>query len=109
MALSRVGHFLAKALFIDTNYRKEPVGFTASRSNSIVADSTGTHLISSKGAFVEEEPTAWEWIQNNILPTKANVAKYVKSLFPFTAYILHYNFRWFLGDIIAGECWIQHV
>ncbi|GJN87603.1 hypothetical protein Rhopal_000558-T1 [Rhodotorula paludigena] len=34
-------------------------------------------------------------------PAKAAGA-YVKRLFPFTQWILHYNLRWALGDLIAG-------
>ncbi|KAM0754884.1 sulfate permease [Meredithblackwellia eburnea MCA 4105] len=34
------------------------------------------------------------------LPQKS--ARYVKSLFPFTNWILHYNLTWGFGDLIAG-------
>ena len=34
------------------------------------------------------------------LPTKS--VDYVKRLFPFTTWILHYNLTWALSDLIAG-------
>ena len=96
MARSRVGRLLAKALSINTNYRNEP-DLTASGADSVFSVATTTN-------FVEGEPTCREWIRKT-LPTRNSAVNYFKSLFPFTAYILHYNLQWLIGDIIAGERW----
>jgi sodium-independent sulfate anion transporter 11 len=95
MALSRIGHFFAKALFINTSYRIEQADLTVSGANS-------SFSIATTANFVEEEPTVKEWIKKT-LPTRNTAVNYIKSLFPFTAYILHYNLQWLIGDIIAGE------
>ena len=97
MARSRVGSLLAKALFIKTNYRDEPAALNSSGADSVFS-------IATTANFVEGEPTCREWIRKT-LPTRDTAVNYFKSLFPFTAYILHYNLQWLLGDIIAGERW----
>src|SRR5436190_12617329 len=95
MARSRIGSLLAKALFIKTNDRDEPAALNSSGADSVVS-------IATTANFVEGEPTCREWIRKT-LPTRNGAANYFKGLFPFTAYILHYNLQWLIGDIIAGE------
>jgi sodium-independent sulfate anion transporter 11 len=92
MSLRNIGPFFAKVLFIDPNYRSEPTDITGS----------GADLQLSTGTFVEDEPTAGEWIRKT-LPSEGTFVKYIKSLFPFAEWILHYNVTWLMGDIIAGE------
>lgn len=94
---ARIGHFLAKILFIDTNYRNEPKeDLTGSGGESIFSTT-------SADTFVEEEPTAAEWLRKTLIPSRARAARYIHSLFPFTAWIAHYNVQWLIGDLIAGE------
>ena len=100
MAPSRVNRFLAKALFIDTDSPSERADLALSRLNSVLSTSTAN--------FVEKEPTVWEWIRDTF-PTRHTAANYIKSLFPFTAYILHYNLQWLTGDFIAGEHQVPRV
>src|SRR5262245_34997241 len=101
MAKSRIEHFLTKVLFINPNYRTELVGLSSSAADSIFS-------VASTANFVEEEPTAWEWIRKT-LPTGSTFANYIRSLFPFTAWIMHYNLQWLIGDIIAGKHMVQPV
>ncbi|KAF5963600.1 family sulfate permease [Fusarium coicis] len=51
--------------------------------------------------FYETEPTSSEWIKEQI-PSKEEVVAYANSLFPFAAWISHYNMQWFAGDLVAG-------
>lgn len=55
----------------------------------------------STNSFVEEPPTAGEWLRE-LLPTKRVARAYVKSLFPFVHWIGHYNVQWLIGDLVAG-------
>src|SRR6266536_6355752 len=91
---TQISHFLAKALFINLNYRNEPEEVFHGDDSALSVSTTDT--------FVEEEPTAVDWIRKT-LPTRSTFVNYFKSLFPFTKWILHYNVQWLLGDLIAGE------
>ncbi|KAI1910399.1 hypothetical protein LOZ53_006325 [Ophidiomyces ophidiicola] len=91
MAANRAGRFLARALRINLDYRQEPEDTYRSAAKSI----------SSVDTFVENEPTAAEWLLKG-RPTIAATKRYVWSLFPFWSWIFHYNFTWLLGDLIAG-------
>lgn len=51
--------------------------------------------------YYEVEPTVWEELRN-IIPTKQGARSYVKSLFPCIGWLPRYNWRWLLGDCIAG-------
>lgn len=92
MTTNKAGRFLAKALVIDLDYRKEhqePI-------------SSGAASISSVETYVEREPTAKEYLLS-FKPTVGGFKHYLHSLFPFVAWIFHYNLTWLLGDVIAGE------
>jgi sodium-independent sulfate anion transporter 11 len=83
-AATKIGHGLAKGLGIKTDYRDEyPVN-------------------TSEDAYIEVEPTANEFL-SQIVPSKAGVLAYIKSLFPFWNWIFNYNLQWLAGDLIAGE------
>ena len=91
MAANKVGNGLAKALGIKTDYRDE---YNTANDSSISLD--------SNVVYIEEEPTFKEWVKES-LPTGQGAIQYVKALFPFTQWILHYNLIWFMGDFIAGN------
>ena len=52
--------------------------------------------------YVEEEPSITQWILG-MRPTRSGAFNYVRSIFPFTAWITRYNLTWLLGDGIAGK------
>jgi sodium-independent sulfate anion transporter 11 len=93
MASNKVGRGLAKAVGIDVDQRNrnEPKEFINSAAASI----------RSVDKYYEEEPTAAEFV-SGLIPSREGIIGYVKSLFPFHAWILHYNLTWGLGDFIAG-------
>ncbi|EER23757.1 Sulfate permease 2 [Coccidioides posadasii str. Silveira] len=91
MATNRAGRFLAGILGINVDYRQEPEDTFRSAAKSI----------SSVDTFVENEPTVAEWVSDR-RPTVNDTKRYIKSLFPFSSWIFHYNLQWMLGDIIAG-------
>lgn len=86
-ASTRTGHFLAKLLGIQVDYRRE-----------VREDQS----ISSSETFVDREPTAKEWL-SKFIPTTAATKAYILSLFPFLQWIFHYNLQWLTGDLIAGK------
>ena len=51
--------------------------------------------------YSEEEPTVVEWFKE-MKPTKQGASHYVRSLFPSAGWIPRYNWRWLVGDSIAG-------
>jgi hypothetical protein len=61
--------------------------------------------VSTADGYFEYEPTAAEWIRDQI-PTGRQVFNYFKALFPFLAWLPHYNLQWFIGDLIAGTIFI---
>lgn len=86
---TKVGHGLAKVLGIklqDDSYPDE-----VQRGESIVSTSS----------FVEEPPTAGEWLRE-LVPTKKDAVAYVRRLFPFINWIGFYNSQWLIGDLVAG-------
>lgn len=93
MIANRCRSLLLSALGIDPNerYRRQP-GDLVDRAKS--ANPTAR--------FVEDEPTVGEWIRE-LKPTRDSVAYYARSLIPSATWIGRYNWRWLLGDAIAGE------
>jgi solute carrier family 26 (sodium-independent sulfate anion transporter), member 11 len=87
---SKVGHGLAKALGIKLDYRGDAV----TRGES-------TYSMSTADSYVEDEPRTIDWIRDAI-PTRSQWVAYVRSLFPFTNWILRYNVQWAIGDLVAG-------
>lgn len=95
---TKIGHGLAKGLGINLNYRNE-TGDPAltdklSRGESVFS-------IDSTDSYVEEEPKVSEYLLD-LIPTGDDAVYYLKSLFPFTQWILHYNLQWLIGDLVAG-------
>ncbi|KAG7120062.1 Sulfate permease 2 like protein [Verticillium longisporum] len=93
MAPSKLSRGLAKALFIDLDYRKnnEPKEAVHSAAESFESIET----------YEEREPTVAEYLYYH-RPTAAGGVRYIKSLFPFWQWIFHYNLQWLLGDVVAG-------
>lgn len=93
-ASSKVGHGLAKVLGIKLDYRNETAATKLTRGESVFS-------VDSSDSYVEEEPTALEWIQS-VIPSGRQLFAYLQSLFPFTQWILRYNVQWLFGDLVAG-------
>jgi sodium-independent sulfate anion transporter 11 len=92
---SKIGHGLAKVLGIKLDYRNETgVSNKVTRGESVFS-------VDSADSYVEEEPTAVEWLRS-IVPTPREVATYGRNLFPFTRWIMRYNLQWLYGDLVAG-------
>ena len=91
--MTKVGHGLARVLGIKLNYRN-PQGDQVTRGES-------TYSVDTADTYVEEEPTTLEWL-HDVMPNGQGAVDYVRSLFPFTKWILRYNTQWLIGDLIAG-------
>lgn len=95
---TKVGHGLAKVLGIQLNYREH-----GNDSAGAASTTRGESIFSldSADTYVEEEPTTWDWITEHI-PSGRAWLLYLKSLFPFLNWIMHYNVQWLIGDLVAG-------
>ncbi|KAF4998631.1 hypothetical protein FGRMN_2957 [Fusarium graminum] len=51
--------------------------------------------------FYEAEPTVREAL-SECVPTKDDTIRFLESLFPCASWLPRYNWRWFVGDSIAG-------
>ncbi|KAF2442254.1 sulfate permease-like protein [Karstenula rhodostoma CBS 690.94] len=91
---TKVTHGLAKVLGIDLHYRHETGSERVTRGESVFS-------IGSADTYVEQEPTAWEWICD-ITPNGQSLKRYFISLFPFLRWITRYNTQWLIGDLVAG-------
>ena len=96
--LTKVGHGLAKGLGIKLSYRNPTNEEKLSRGES-------AYSVSTADTFVEEEPTALEWI-HSITPSGKGILGWAYNLFPFTHWIGRYNMQWLYGDLVAGECYL---
>lgn len=88
-----LGRTAAKVLGIDVDYRERNEPREAVRS---AADSF-EHV----ETYEEREPTVAEFLRE-CRPTIHGTLAYLRSLFPFLSWILHYNLTWLLGDVVAG-------
>ncbi|KAK4144730.1 sulfate transporter family-domain-containing protein [Dichotomopilus funicola] len=86
-------HVVAKALGIKLQ-DKEP--YTDLEEPGASLKSHGTDH-----SFVEEPPQVLDYI-NDLIPSGSELYKYLLSLFPFLAWIGHYNLQWLVGDLVAG-------
>lgn len=91
---TKVGHTLAKGLRIKLNYHNGPNDPTT-RGESVFS-------VSTADTYVEEEPTAVEWILT-VIPSLKDIGNYFYSLFPFLRWIHRYNVQWLMGDLVAGR------
>jgi sodium-independent sulfate anion transporter 11 len=92
-ASTKAGHFIAKILRIDLNYRDE-VPEEITRGESVFS-------VQTSDTFIEQQPTSAEWVRE-VLPSRQELVAYTRSLFPFTYWIGRYNLQWFVGDLVAG-------
>lgn len=95
---TKVGHGLANALGIKLSYR-DPLGAHADPVTR--GESTFTAGTADTYAYLEPEPTSYEWIKEHT-PSPREMGIYVYNLFPFLRWITRYNLQWFLGDLVAG-------
>ncbi|KZL84509.1 sulfate permease [Colletotrichum incanum] len=93
MTTSNVGTALAKMLGIDLK--------ASTRHHTQELHEHIAKTISPYEPYYEEEPTVKEWLSEHV-PTKSGSARYVRSIFPFTTWVLRYNTRWLVSDAIAG-------
>lgn len=91
---ARIGHGLAKAVGIKLDYRNETGTEKVTRGESLFS-------VESADNYLEEEPTAIEWIKD-VLPSGQGLLSYAKGLFPFVHWITRYNSQWLTGDLVAG-------
>jgi sodium-independent sulfate anion transporter 11 len=91
---SKIGHGVAKVLGIDLHYRNETGSDRVTRGESVFS-------ISSADTYVEDEPTAMDWVRE-VLPSGHELGEYCSSLFPFIHWIGRYNAQWLIGDLVAG-------
>ncbi|KAK9371638.1 sulfate transporter family-domain-containing protein [Lipomyces chichibuensis] len=91
---TRVGHTVAKVLGIKLSEGKNPLDGPVTRGESL-------YSVSAAERYVEEEPTAAEWV-HSIFPTRRGVGQYFYNLFPFIHWIGRYNLQWLVGDLVAG-------
>ncbi|KAK5239302.1 hypothetical protein LTR16_012081, partial [Cryomyces antarcticus] len=82
-------------LGIKLDYRNE------TGSEKKISRGESVFSVSSADTYLEEEPTAAEWIRD-ITPSGRDVLRYVSNLFPFTHWLGRYNAQWFVGDLVAG-------
>lgn len=94
MAATKIGHGLAKGLGIKLHYRNE-LDEEVRRGESVFS-------IQTADTYVEEEPTAAEWVTDT-LPNSHDLVVYMRSLFPFLSWIGFYNWQWLVGDLVAGK------
>lgn len=99
---SKAGHGLAKGLGIQLPYR-DPLG--AKEDPVTRGESTFSVGTMDTYSYLEPEPTTAEWIIEHT-PTWRQWGHYFWSLFPFLSWITRYNWKWFLGDMVAGKCLI---
>jgi len=99
-ASTKLGHGLAKVLGIKLDYRNEVATDKITRGESVFS-------VSSADNYVEEEPTAAEWIRETI-PSGKTMLSYLRSLFPFVHWLPFYNLTWLAGDMVAGKKELSH-
>ena len=92
---TKFGHGLAKVLGIKLHYR-DPTG------EARITRGESVYSVSSADTYVEEEPTALEWIKG-VAPSSRTFTNWGQSLFPFTQWIGRYNLQWLSGDLVAGQ------
>jgi sodium-independent sulfate anion transporter 11 len=51
--------------------------------------------------YEESDGTTMEFVRDHI-PSREGIVHYIQSLFPFWAWIFHYNLTWLIGDLVAG-------
>lgn len=93
-ASAKTGHFLAKVLGIKLDDPAEYHTDSITRGESVISNKT-------TDTFVEEEPRTWDWIREKV-PNWRQGGPYLRSLFPFTYWIMRYNVQWLIGDLVAG-------
>lgn len=90
---TKVGHGLAKALRIRVNERQA--------QDDALTRGESTFSSGSGDTYVEDEPSAIDWIRE-LVPERSFYLRYLRSLFPFTTWIMRYNVQWLIGDLVAG-------
>ena len=90
---TKLGHGLAKVLGIKVNENQA--------KDDALTRGESTYSIDTGDSYVEEEPRTIDWL-NDLIPSGTDIVRYLRSLFPFTHWILRYNAQWLAGDLVAG-------
>lgn len=85
---------VANFIGIRPNYR-DPAAEEVTRGES-------GYSVSTADTYVEDEPTALEWIRH-VAPDGPGIGRWAYSLFPFVHWIDRYNLQWLYGDLVAGK------
>ena len=93
VARTRVGHFIARSIGFDVNYRDETTDNNTGRAHVVSIPNITT--------FVGEEPIVAGWFQE-ILPARSALDRYLKELLLCLGWITRYNPQWLVGDLVAG-------
>ncbi|CAH2352868.1 sulfate permease 2 [[Candida] railenensis] len=98
-AISEVPH-LQRADHLDDHHLE------AQRSHQYDPSLDQTHIREHSNIAVPEYdeglPTALQWLQKVFADPLGKVVRYFISLFPILKWILHYNYKWAYGDLVAG-------
>lgn len=90
---TKIGHGLAKVLGIRLHERQA--------QDEALTRGESTYSLDTADTYVEDEPRTAEWL-HELVPTPHDCQNYLRSLFPFTKWILKYNAQWLIGDLVAG-------
>ena len=94
----KTGRGLAKVLGIQIPYR-DPLN---AREDPVTrGESTFSYGTMDTYSYLEPEPTSMDWIKE-VMPSWHQVWLYFYRLFPFLTWITRYNWKWLVGDMIAG-------
>ncbi|CAK9440962.1 uncharacterized protein LODBEIA_P48310 [Lodderomyces beijingensis] len=80
------------------NHHKQSHEFHEARDSGSRAQPGGYYV----PAYDEEEVTVKEWFQHVFAHPLTFIKNYLISLFPIARWILHYNYKWLYGDLVAG-------
>ncbi|KAI9834820.1 MAG: Sulfate permease 2 [Thelocarpon superellum] len=97
----RAGRIAAKVLGIGLSPQQVKRHRIEDPSRSVTRGESTLSLTTTESYSVDGEPTVLEWI-HEITPTSEDVRGYVVSLFPFVHWARRYNWKWALGDVVAG-------
>ncbi|KAF7561134.1 hypothetical protein G7046_g3014 [Stylonectria norvegica] len=89
-----IGHGLAKVLGIHLENPNSGARDDVTREGYALS-------VPATSSFVETIPTSSEWLHDQV-PSREDMVKYGRSLFPFLTWAGHYNLQWFAGDLVAG-------
>ena len=70
-------------------------------SNAHTKDLSDKALQHGVEPLLEHDPTVARWLLD-LFPSRRGAIEYLRDTFPSTGWVPRYNFRWLMGDMIAG-------